>query len=75
MERAEQNLQTQLACPVCDRPAVTGDVCPNCETDLSVLRMLLELPPVGREKGGLILAVASAIALGVIVLWQQFHLS
>ncbi|WP_414542504.1 hypothetical protein [Nostoc sp. CCY0012] len=33
-----------LTCPVCDRQEIAGDICPNCETDLSVVRMLVELP-------------------------------
>jgi len=33
-----------IKCPVCDRPEVEGNICPNCETDLSTLRMLEELP-------------------------------
>jgi len=38
-------MNTKLTCPVCDRPEIEGEICPNCETDLSLIRMLLELPP------------------------------
>ncbi|MEC4894144.1 MAG: hypothetical protein SAL07_02095 [Oscillatoria sp. PMC 1051.18] len=34
----------KLTCPVCDRPNIEGDICPNCETNLSLVRMLRELP-------------------------------
>ncbi|MDJ0736172.1 MAG: hypothetical protein QNJ47_19265 [Nostocaceae cyanobacterium] len=34
----------KLTCPVCDRPNIEGNICPNCETDLLSLRMLGELP-------------------------------
>lgn len=36
----------KLTCPVCDRPEIEGDICPNCETDLTLIRMLAELSPV-----------------------------
>ncbi len=34
----------QLTCPVCDRSAIEINICPNCQTDLSLIRMLSELP-------------------------------
>lgn len=34
----------KLTCCVCDRPGIEGNTCPNCETDLSMVRMLMELP-------------------------------
>lgn len=34
----------KLTCPVCDRTEIEGNICPNCETDLSTIRMLKELP-------------------------------
>ncbi|NEP47143.1 MAG: peptidoglycan-binding protein, partial [Okeania sp. SIO2H7] len=34
----------KLTCCVCDRPGIEGNICPNCETDLSMVRMLMELP-------------------------------
>lgn len=36
----------QLTCPVCDRSAIEINICPNCQTDLSLIRMLTELPPI-----------------------------
>ncbi len=37
-------MKSKLTCPVCDRPDIEGDICPNCETNLSSLRILSELP-------------------------------
>lgn len=37
-------MSINLTCPVCDRPDVEGDICPNCETNLSTFRILTELP-------------------------------
>ncbi|MGK7874385.1 MAG: peptidoglycan-binding protein [Xenococcaceae cyanobacterium] len=39
-------MKKTLNCPVCGYPEVKGDICPNCDTDLSLVRMLAELPPV-----------------------------
>ncbi|MDB9312020.1 LysM peptidoglycan-binding domain-containing protein [Spirulina sp. CS-785/01] len=39
-------MKTSLTCPVCDRPQIEGNTCPNCETDLSLIRQLMELPVV-----------------------------
>jgi hypothetical protein len=35
-----------ITCPVCDRGAIEISICPNCQTDLSVIRMLSELPAI-----------------------------
>ncbi|PSB52975.1 LysM peptidoglycan-binding domain-containing protein [Chamaesiphon polymorphus] len=40
----------KLNCPVCDRSGIDRDICPNCETNLSTLRMLAELPLVTPQK-------------------------
>jgi hypothetical protein len=37
-------MSINLTCPVCDRPDVESDICPNCETNLSTFRILAELP-------------------------------
>lgn len=34
----------KLTCPVCDRTEIETNTCPNCETDLSTIRLLKELP-------------------------------
>ncbi len=36
----------KLNCPVCGYTEVEGNICPNCDTDLSLIRMLQELPAV-----------------------------
>ncbi|HLP87985.1 MAG TPA: LysM peptidoglycan-binding domain-containing protein [Nostocaceae cyanobacterium] len=38
-------MKAELTCPVCDRSEITTDICPNCETDLTLVRMLAELTP------------------------------
>lgn len=38
-------MKPEITCAVCDRPKIEADICPNCETDLSLIRMLVELPP------------------------------
>jgi hypothetical protein len=35
----------RLTCPVCGRTEIETDICPNCETDLSLLRLFSGLPP------------------------------
>jgi LysM domain len=39
----------KLNCPVCERTGIDRDICPNCETDISTLRMLAELPIVASQ--------------------------
>ncbi|MDZ8051652.1 MAG: LysM peptidoglycan-binding domain-containing protein [Aulosira sp. ZfuVER01] len=39
-------MNIKLNCPVCGYQEVAGKTCPNCDTDLSVIRMLQELPSV-----------------------------
>ena len=43
-------MSINLTCPVCERPEVEGDICPNCETNLSTFRLLAELPIVEPKK-------------------------
>lgn len=35
---------TELTCPVCQRPQVTANICPNCESNLEPLQLLAQLP-------------------------------
>lgn len=37
-------MNVKLICPVCQRPDIENNICPNCETDLSLIQMLKELP-------------------------------
>ncbi|WP_066382481.1 MULTISPECIES: LysM peptidoglycan-binding domain-containing protein [unclassified Anabaena] len=37
-------MKINLNCPVCSYQGITGDICPNCDADLSLIRMLQELP-------------------------------
>ena len=36
---------SKLTCPVCDRQDVGGNTCPNCDANLTLMRILAELPP------------------------------
>ncbi|WP_081599383.1 LysM peptidoglycan-binding domain-containing protein [Prochlorothrix hollandica] len=36
----------KITCPVCQHPNIEDNTCPNCETDLTLIRMLMELPSV-----------------------------
>ncbi len=36
-------MNNKIVCPVCDRSAIEISICPNCQTDLSLIRMLSEL--------------------------------
>jgi len=59
-----------LNCPVCDRQNIETNICPNCETDLSRLQILLELPELqspqfSRFLPWLILLPLLAIALAI----------
>lgn len=60
-------MKTYLTCPVCDRPKVEGNICPNCETDLSLIRTLKELPelPSVPTKST---AIAPWVPIGVAIL-------
>lgn len=57
-------MSIKLDCPVCGYKEIEKDVCPNCDTDLSLIRMLqelpqldvscLEIPPTPLVKGGFV---------------------
>ncbi len=65
-------MMNTMNCPVCDRPNVKGDVCPNCDTDLSLIRKLQSLPPVpsripvGIATGAIALLFIFGVAFGVV---------
>lgn len=80
-------MKMKLNCPVCDYQEIEGDTCPNCDTDLSVIRMLKELPQVENplqqvkiakwQLGVALLLLIIGIGLGVmgsfIFLQPQLH--
>ncbi len=40
----------KLTCPVCSQPNIEGDKCPVCESNLSAIRILTELPAVAQPE-------------------------
>lgn len=60
-------MKTYLTCPVCDRPEVEGNICPNCETDLSLIRTLKELPELPSVPAKST-AIAPWVPIGVAIL-------
>jgi hypothetical protein len=73
----------KTTCPVCNRSEIEIDICPNCETDLSAIRFLTDLPRLESKdlksnKGfnyllniGIISAVVLIIELGLHA-WTLF---
>lgn len=61
-----------LSCPVCQYTEIVGNSCPNCDTDISLIRLLAELPPRTESKitiwqvGVLLLILIVGIGLGAI---------
>jgi len=43
-------MKQELTCPACGRAGIEGNICPNCETDLTALRVLAELPLANRSR-------------------------
>ncbi|WP_071190679.1 LysM peptidoglycan-binding domain-containing protein [Trichormus sp. NMC-1] len=37
-------MNTKLNCPVCGYQEIEGNICPNCDTDLALIRTLQDLP-------------------------------
>ncbi|MGD2181917.1 hypothetical protein [Lusitaniella coriacea] len=66
----ERERPISLTCPVCNRPEIEGNRCPNCETDLSSVRMLIELPPVRQGISPWWLAIATIV--GAIAGFSRF---
>ena len=70
----------KLTCQVCQHPNIEGNSCPNCETDLTLIRMLMELPvvegetvlsqstdrPVDRYRNNAFVFLLTGLILGVI---------
>ena len=40
-----------LYCPVCGSKEIEGNICPNCDADLSLIRSLTELPALEKAEG------------------------
>lgn len=62
----------KLICPVCDRTEIETNICPNCETDLSTIRLLKDLPQLeeknNKKSQNLIrITVATVLIMGLLV--------
>lgn len=42
-------MNTKLNCPVCGYQELTGNICPNCDTDLALIRTLHDLLPTEKK--------------------------
>ena len=60
------NTKTKIDCPVCGYPGIEGNTCPNCDTDISLIRSLEELPqsPTSWRTGIAILMLVIGITIG-----------
>jgi hypothetical protein len=60
-------MSVKLICPVCQRPDIENNICPNCETDLYLIRMLAELPqqPQATPTWFLVTVAISCLILGL----------
>jgi hypothetical protein len=63
------NEQLHLTCPACQRQQIDTATCPNCETDLSALRILAALPPVAPSRFDYrwLLLLVTSVILGLII--------
>ena len=61
------NTKTKVDCPVCGYQGIEGNICPNCDTDVSLIRSLAELPqrPKSWTTGIAILMLMIGITIGV----------
>ena len=78
-------MTVKITCPVCDRPNIEGNICPNCETDLTPIRQLEELPEVAvksapipqpnwrKNTSQLILAIAIIMLLLGVTIGASFE--
>ncbi len=42
-------MNTKLSYPVCGYQELAGDICPNCDTDISLIRTLHDLLPIEKK--------------------------
>lgn len=42
-------MNTKLNCPVCGYQELAGDICPNCDTDISLIRTVHNLVPIEKN--------------------------
>ncbi|PSM48120.1 peptigoglycan-binding protein LysM [Chroococcidiopsis sp. CCALA 051] len=71
-----------LNCPVCGYKEIAGNSCPNCDTDISLLRSLAELPTLnslatrkitGWQVGAALIILIMGIGLGTLSSFLFFN--
>lgn len=61
----------KIICPVCDYPEVTTNICPHCQTDLTTIRILENLPflpPVNTEQKKSFLSTSKLLIIITLIL-------
>jgi LysM domain len=77
-------MNIKLNCPVCGYKEIVGDICPNCDTDVSLMRILEELPPTVTPRpkkvtrwqlliAAMILLIGMGLGTGGCWFWLQPH--
>jgi hypothetical protein len=61
-------MNIQLNCPVCGYTEIEGNICPNCDTELSLLRMLQELPQVEKPRSAKVAAWQLTTAVIILLI-------
>ncbi len=61
-------MSTKITCPVCDRSELEINICPNCQTDLALLRMLTELPLLEQTDSSF--QVPKWLAVGILLVFM-----
>jgi len=61
-------MNININCPVCDYQAISGNTCPNCDTNLSTIRLLQELPQIQAQRKAVKLGLSPLIIIFFILL-------
>jgi len=66
-------MSIKLDCPVCGYKEIEGQACPNCDADLSTIRLLMELPSIPNaiaepDKGSKNILTTLMIAIAMLMM-------
>lgn len=56
-----------LNCPVCGYKEIAGNTCPNCDTDISLIRSLTELSPINQQVSQKVTKWQAGVALLILL--------